>query len=239
MLTSTLRGFLGGSGVKNPPANARDAGLILSWEDPLKKEMATCFSILAWEIPWTKESDRLQSPESPRVRHDWATYHAYKYFMILRKTKSYPTYKALPTPTFCLVQDASACGWGGLWLIYNPDAPGAGPPWYCWWVECGTRERPGPCCNSGPFCSQAASRLCSSGSARAACRELCQRALTLSGICGGEAVSLLIKYSKGAGIQPVVSRHHRLHVQDFPGGLVAKTQSSQGRGPHFDPWSGN
>ena len=65
MLTSTLLGFPGGSGVKNPPANARDAGLILGWEDPLKKEMATCFSILAWEIPWAKESGRLQS-QSPQ-----------------------------------------------------------------------------------------------------------------------------------------------------------------------------
>ena len=53
--------FLDGSGVKNPPANARDAGLILGWEDPLKKEMATCFSILAWEIPWTRGPFGLQS----------------------------------------------------------------------------------------------------------------------------------------------------------------------------------
>ena len=60
-------------------------------------------------------------------------------------------------------------------------------------------------------------------------------ALTLSGIRGGEAVSLLIKYSKEARIQPVVNSHHRLHAQDFPGAPVAKTQSSQGRGPEFDP----
>ena len=25
------------------------------WEDPLKEEMATHSSILAWEIPWTEE----------------------------------------------------------------------------------------------------------------------------------------------------------------------------------------
>ena len=30
-------------------------------EDPLEKEMATHSSILAWEIPWTEESDGLQS----------------------------------------------------------------------------------------------------------------------------------------------------------------------------------
>ena len=27
----------------------------LGGEDPLEKEMATHFSILAWEIPWTEE----------------------------------------------------------------------------------------------------------------------------------------------------------------------------------------
>ena len=44
--------------VKNPPANAGDAGdmgLVSDQEDPLEKEMATCSSILAWEIPWTEE----------------------------------------------------------------------------------------------------------------------------------------------------------------------------------------
>ena len=30
-------------------------------EDPLKKEMATHSSILAWKIPWTEESGRLES----------------------------------------------------------------------------------------------------------------------------------------------------------------------------------
>ena len=33
----------------------------LGQEDPLEKEMVTHSSILAWEIPWTKESGRLQS----------------------------------------------------------------------------------------------------------------------------------------------------------------------------------
>ena len=33
----------------------------LSQEDPLEWEMATCFSILAWRIPWTEEPASLQS----------------------------------------------------------------------------------------------------------------------------------------------------------------------------------
>ena len=35
--------------------------------------MATHSSILAWSIPWTEESGRLQSMGSQRVGHDWAT----------------------------------------------------------------------------------------------------------------------------------------------------------------------
>ena len=33
----------------------------LGWEDPVEKEMATYFSILAGKIPWTEEPDRLSS----------------------------------------------------------------------------------------------------------------------------------------------------------------------------------
>ena len=33
----------------------------LGREDPLEEEMATHFSVLAWEIPWTEEPGRLQS----------------------------------------------------------------------------------------------------------------------------------------------------------------------------------
>ena len=42
----------------------------LGQEDPLEKEMATHFSIHAWEIPWTKEPGGLQSMGSQRVGHD-------------------------------------------------------------------------------------------------------------------------------------------------------------------------
>ena len=37
------------------------------------KGMATHCSILAWRIPWTEESGRLQSMGSQRVGHDWVT----------------------------------------------------------------------------------------------------------------------------------------------------------------------
>ena len=39
----------------------------LGWEDSLEKEMAIHSSTLAWKIPWTEESGRLQSIGSQRV----------------------------------------------------------------------------------------------------------------------------------------------------------------------------
>ena len=59
--------------VKNPPANAGDAGdtsWILGREDPLEEEMATHSNILVWKIPWTEEPDGPQSIASQTVRHD-------------------------------------------------------------------------------------------------------------------------------------------------------------------------
>ena len=46
--------------VKNLPTMQETWVQSLGWED-LEKEMATHSSILAWEIPWTEESGRLQS----------------------------------------------------------------------------------------------------------------------------------------------------------------------------------
>ena len=60
--------------IKNLPASAGTAGdtdwiTSLGWEDPLKEEMATCSSILAWKIPWTEELGRVQFMGSQRVGH--------------------------------------------------------------------------------------------------------------------------------------------------------------------------
>ena len=47
--------------VKNLPANAGDAGLILVQEDTLEEEMATHSSIFAQKSPWTEDPGGLQS----------------------------------------------------------------------------------------------------------------------------------------------------------------------------------
>ena len=45
--------------VKCLPAMRETQVRSLGWEDPLKKEMATHSSTLAWKIPWTEEPGRL------------------------------------------------------------------------------------------------------------------------------------------------------------------------------------
>ena len=46
-----MSGFLGDSIGKESVYNAEDSGSILGWKEPLKKEMVTHSSTLAWEIP--------------------------------------------------------------------------------------------------------------------------------------------------------------------------------------------
>ena len=58
----------------------------LGQEDPLEKGMATHFSVIAWRIPWTEESGRLQSMVLQRVGHDWVTntlWEAYWFFSVV------------------------------------------------------------------------------------------------------------------------------------------------------------
>ena len=49
----------------------------LGREDPLKEEMATHPSTLAWEISWTEEPGRLQFMGSQRAGHDGVTKHTH------------------------------------------------------------------------------------------------------------------------------------------------------------------
>ena len=56
--------------VKNLPAMQETRVQSLDREDPLEKEMATHFSILAWEIPWIEEPGGPQSIGSQTVEQD-------------------------------------------------------------------------------------------------------------------------------------------------------------------------
>ena len=70
---SDIRAFQVVPVVKNPPANARDirdVGLIWGQKELLEEDMAIHASILAWRIPWTEKSGRLQSIALHGVRQD-------------------------------------------------------------------------------------------------------------------------------------------------------------------------
>ena len=57
--------------VKNLSASVGDMGFdCWVWEHPLEEGMATCSSILAWEIPWTEDPGGLESTgiEKSRTR---------------------------------------------------------------------------------------------------------------------------------------------------------------------------
>ena len=59
--------------VKNLPAKQDTCVRSLGWEASLEKEMATHYSILAWEIQWTEGPGGLWSVGLQRIRHDFAT----------------------------------------------------------------------------------------------------------------------------------------------------------------------
>ena len=54
-------GFPDGSVIKNLPATQETCVQPRGQEDSLEKEMATCSSILGWEILWTEDPGALQS----------------------------------------------------------------------------------------------------------------------------------------------------------------------------------
>ena len=71
----------------------------------MEKAMTPHSSTLAWKIPWTEDPGRLQSMESPRVGHDWATSLSLFTFMHWRR-------KWQPTP---MVLPGESQGWGAWW----------------------------------------------------------------------------------------------------------------------------
>ena len=63
-------GFPGGASGKEPAWQCRRHKRPRF--DPWVEGMETFSNILAWRIPWTKESGRPQSMGSQRVAHDWS-----------------------------------------------------------------------------------------------------------------------------------------------------------------------
>ena len=58
--------------IKKLPVMQETQVWALGQDYPLKKVMATHSGIIAWGIPWTEESGRLQSLGPQRVGQDWS-----------------------------------------------------------------------------------------------------------------------------------------------------------------------
>ena len=56
--------------VKNLSEMQETSVRSLGGEDPLKEEMVTTSSVLAWRIPWTEEAGGLQSMGSQSAGHE-------------------------------------------------------------------------------------------------------------------------------------------------------------------------
>ena len=107
--------------VKIPPAMQETWVWCLGWEDPLKKEMATHSSVLAWRIPWiassvtdwlVMEEDWLQfmglqrckgldMTEQLTCEHAHTHTHTHTQGYVMRRWEGAQTYPvAKPTPAF-------------------------------------------------------------------------------------------------------------------------------------------
>ena len=72
---SKTEGFPGGPSGKASSCHAGDMHMTLGQGNPLE-EMANHSHVLAWKIPRTEESDRIQPMGLQRVRHDGSTEQA-------------------------------------------------------------------------------------------------------------------------------------------------------------------
>ena len=97
--------------LKHLPAMRETRVWSLGQEDPLEKEMATHFSILAWEIPWMEEPSGLQSTGSQRVGHDWAISLSDFTLYLVMWVKWYFPPKILVMPSFRGHQPLGSNAW--------------------------------------------------------------------------------------------------------------------------------
>ena len=88
----------------------------LGRKDPLEKEMATHFSILAWEIPWTKEPGGLQS-----IVYRQQDYRCFWFSMIFMTSflMVFLFEKNADPLVSRQSQWGQGAGWGGSWIYLS------------------------------------------------------------------------------------------------------------------------
>ena len=75
--------------VKHLPTKKETQVRSLSEEDPLEEGVATHSNILAWRIPWTEQTGRLQSMGSQRVGHDYRGSSSSRSRMVSKGNKAF------------------------------------------------------------------------------------------------------------------------------------------------------
>ena len=75
----------------------------LGQEGPLEEGMVTHSDILAWEIPWTEESGRLQSMLRQRVGQKWATKHTHVQVPICKSSQAIPLSTKIMGQSMCIL----------------------------------------------------------------------------------------------------------------------------------------
>ena len=91
------------------------SALLLGWEDPLEKEMATHSNIFTWEIPWAEEPGRLQSLEAQKSRIQ--LYRLNNINISEWLSRYYDTPTLLWTSQVMLVVKKCTCQWRRCWDV--------------------------------------------------------------------------------------------------------------------------
>ena len=94
---SKTEGFPGGASGKASSCHAGDMRMTLGQGNPLE-EMANHSHVLAWKIPRTEESDRIQPMGFQRVRHDGSTDQACTWSVQFSSVQSLSHVRLFETP---------------------------------------------------------------------------------------------------------------------------------------------
>ena len=114
--------------VKNLPAVQETLAQFPGREDPLKKEMATHSSILAWRIPWTVEPGGLESMGLQRVKHDWVT-NTFRFL----QARFWKSEKIIRKPDQLCQGELSCTLWHTHAPTLSPPPQSLGSGHICWW----------------------------------------------------------------------------------------------------------
>ena len=117
LISINIGSFPGSSVVENPPASAGDVGSTPESGRSSGEDMATCSSILAWEISWTEEPVGYNPWGHKRAGHDIATKRQQHSWFI---TYSFQVYSKVTDSVIYLCMCVHAQLLSRVWLLLIP-----------------------------------------------------------------------------------------------------------------------